>query len=333
MRIVHFHPSDRNFGDDLNLCIWRKLLKPAVWSVPDAAIVGIGTILNTDRLNAATIPDSRLFVLGSGAGYGRPPDRDMLKRMTFLCVRGPLTAKLLELPPQTAATDGAALLATLPGNTQRSDAADVLFIPHVSSAISSDWKMACQHAGVRYIDPRSSVDSVLEAIRGARLVLTEAMHGAIFADTMRVPWVPIATSRRILGFKWQDWTRSLGLSYSPSSLAPPSALRAISFLKQRVLHKKSTESSGSSDKDESIVHHYRAKCELSNQPHSKSTILTRAGKERLMRVLDPVFVDHAARSLCRLTTARSFLSEDRLFSIKLEQLESGRYAVERGLLA
>src|SRR5262249_35878333 len=49
-----------------------------------------------------------------------------------------------------------------------------------------------------------------------------ALHGAIAADTLRVPWIPVHDSRNddTLLFKWQDWCLSVGLDHQPHFLAP-----------------------------------------------------------------------------------------------------------------
>lgn len=36
------------------------------------------------------------------------------------------------------------------------------------------------------------------------MVLADAMHAAIIADAMRVPWLPLITSPQINTFKWLD---------------------------------------------------------------------------------------------------------------------------------
>jgi succinoglycan biosynthesis protein ExoV len=58
----------------------------------------------------------------------------------------------------------------------------------------------------------------LNEIRQSGVVLAEAMHAAITADALRVPWIPVRGYPRILSFKWQDWCLSVGLDYQPHSL-------------------------------------------------------------------------------------------------------------------
>src|SRR3546814_2815542 len=89
------------------------------------------------------------------------------------------------------------------------------------------WERACELAGVELVDPRQCAHRVIERIRTSRLVIADSMHAAIIADTMRVPWVPVASSRRINSFKLLDWTLSLDLPYEPVAL-PSITLRAYS---------------------------------------------------------------------------------------------------------
>ena len=42
----------------------------------------------------------------------------------------------------------------------------------------------------------------------------------IVADALRVPWIPLVTSPRILSFKWQDWCQSIELTYQPQFVPP-----------------------------------------------------------------------------------------------------------------
>lgn len=210
MRLYYFESQSGNFGDDLNPWLWNQLIPELLDVQDDTLFVGIGTLLNH------RIPTGfKKVVFGSGAGYGDRPLID--DSWNFQCVRGPLTAKALGLDPSLAVTDSAALVSTLPLPKPSRDSG-IAFMPHVSSAINADWEQICKIVDIRYIDPRWNVDRILQEISCTEILVTEAMHGAIIADTLRVPWVPVVCYDYILEFKWLDWSASLGLDYSPDFL-------------------------------------------------------------------------------------------------------------------
>jgi succinoglycan biosynthesis protein ExoV len=92
-------------------------------------------------------------------------------------------------------------------------------MPHWQSA-PDEWERVCATAGIGFIDPRWPTARVLEALRRTDVLLTEAMHGAIVADALRVPWIAIRTRSAIKAFKWEDWCQSMGLEYRPQALPP-----------------------------------------------------------------------------------------------------------------
>jgi succinoglycan biosynthesis protein ExoV len=95
-------------------------------------------------------------------------------------------------------------------------------MPHINhSKMANDaWLEVCRQIGWRYIDPSWEIQQVLDEIAVSRVLATEAMHGAIVADALGVPWVPVITSPGILTFKWQDWCSSIGLPYRPNYIMP-----------------------------------------------------------------------------------------------------------------
>lgn len=221
MKLHYFRSPHGNFGDDLNAWLWPELL-PGLWDDDDGiTFVGVGTILN--RL----VPQTRLkIVLGSGVGYSPLPQNLHDGSWSVLGIRGPLSARAAGLPAKTVVTDGAILLGTIDGLV-KPDAArtgEVVFVPHVSSMETGAWEQICDRLSITFIDPRWDFHRVFAMIGNARLVLTEAMHGAIVADTLRVPFVPLVTSREISSFKWMDWTLSMGLPYRPIRLPASSLL-------------------------------------------------------------------------------------------------------------
>jgi succinoglycan biosynthesis protein ExoV len=199
-----------NFGDELNHLIWPRLL-PGIFDCDDGTqFVGIGTVLN--RLLPLA---RRTIVFGAGVGYGPPPaDRNW----DVYSVRGPLSAQALALPASAAVTDPAVLIddvvAALPPPEQRRRYA---FMPHWQTE-AADWQPVCDDIGFGFIDPRWDPMRVLDALRSTEVLLTEAMHGAIVADALRIPWVPIRTRPSVNSFKWDDWCQSMELSYAPVSL-------------------------------------------------------------------------------------------------------------------
>ena len=92
-------------------------------------------------------------------------------------------------------------------------------MPHHSSIIGTDWKTVCRSLRIKYIDPTQDFEKCLHDIRASEIVIAEAMHAAIVADSLRVPWIPVNFhGKYINSFKWNDWCQSLGLEYNPHTL-------------------------------------------------------------------------------------------------------------------
>jgi succinoglycan biosynthesis protein ExoV len=211
MNPYHWVSPHGNFGDDLNLWLWDYLL-PGFRDVhPDVVLVGVGTVLNPVILPA----DKKKLVIGSGYGYDDPPDVSNPDEWDVRCVRGPMTAEKLGLPAHMGITDPAALIADMPEFQNLPKIYKKTFIPHWESAESGVWAAVCEVAGLTYLDPRGEAKAVIRHLAQSEMVVAESMHGAILADTFRVPWVTISTSRSINSFKWNDWAKSVGTSYEP----------------------------------------------------------------------------------------------------------------------
>ena len=219
MKLVFFRGTVPNFGDELNLHVWPALLPKEFLDEDESELfVGIGSIIG-DHLPAK----ARKFVMGSGyAGYmGLPDVHDGSWDIRF--VRGPNTAKTLNIDPGLSICDSAVLLRAmeLPKPDQ---SVGVAFMPHYESLERGNWAEACRQAGITLIDATDPVEKVLSQIQGARLLITEAMHGAIVADALRTPWVG---ARPIYGGhhkKWLDWAGALDIDVRLNALKPSSVL-------------------------------------------------------------------------------------------------------------
>ena len=213
-----------NFGDELNRWLWSRFLAD-VWSKveDDVLFVGIGTVLDRN------LPPARItIVFGTGTGYTPvPPDMwTHSARWRIYGVRGPLTARALNLDKRAAMTDPAILLATLP-DFRGLDRQGVVFIPHWKSVGYGDWQGICKTLGIEFVDPCQDSKLVVRRIATAKKVIAESMHAAIIADAFRVPWIPVALSREISPFKWVDWALSLDVAYRPVCLPPSNGIERL----------------------------------------------------------------------------------------------------------
>lgn len=201
-----FADGSANVGDELNEWIWPALLGDV--QREGVALLGLGTLLNEHFCRR--LKDARsIRVMGTGAGYGELPPVDA--RWHFDAVRGLRTAKALGLAADRAVADSAYLLASLDWQDPGHKHNDVVVVPHHRSLRYVDWEQVCEHAGVRFLSPLLPAPVFMEALAGARLVLSEAMHGAILADIARVPWQGFAFGGQFNTEKWLDWAEMFEL--------------------------------------------------------------------------------------------------------------------------
>ena len=223
MKLIYFQGKQPNFGDDLNGVLWPRLMPGLFDEAGPEGFLGIGTLIGM-----ATPGVTRLNVFSTGAGYDSvanwKPDREIW------CVRGPITAKLLRAPPSAALTDGAILTPEVLGLPAGDPTGRIVgVVPHWQSLHHPGWEAACKAAGFQLISPIDTPERVHAAVGKVSLILTESLHGAIFADTMGIPWVPFVTTRNVSALKWVDWCWSVGVDFTPVPLPPPSASAALAF--------------------------------------------------------------------------------------------------------
>lgn len=214
MKLYYFQDPRGNFGDDLNPWIWPRLIPELSQRVDDPDwLIGIGTLLN-HRLPAT----GELHVMGSGVGYGERMRHDA--DVHFHAVRGYKSAAALGLAPEVVITDAAVLLRIMnvPPSSLSRVRTGVMFTG--LSLENYDWAAICESLGYTFISCHWSVERVLNELQRCDQLLTEAMHGAIVADALRVPWVPITCSEGVLAFKWEDWLSTVDLPYEPTVVTP-----------------------------------------------------------------------------------------------------------------
>lgn len=212
--ILTYYPEP-NFGDAINPLIFNQLL-PGFFDQDDRSLfLGIGSILGLFHGSSKT---RRVIVFSSGYAYGEMPRLN--HRYDIRCVRGPLTAEALQISEDLAVTDGAVLLPLLKEYQQPVEKKyPFSYIPHHhSEKVFDQWEGLLSETGMHYISPRLDAHQAINQIRQSEFVVAEAMHGAIIADTFRVPWIPVKMFQHINAFKWQDWLLSMQMDYTPHRL-------------------------------------------------------------------------------------------------------------------
>lgn len=197
-----------NFGDAINGIIWNEVLPNVFDNNEDVVFVGIGTLIN-NYLYKWTSGSRIRIIFGTGVGYtNSPPQLD--DSFIIYCLRGPLSAWKLGLPSELAITDPAILISKIVKSVS-SKSYKTSYMPHFYNS-GKGWEIACKELDIHYIDPSAPIENVLADINSSEVLLTEAMHGAIVADSLRVPWVPIVTADNISIEKWYDWTATVSLT-------------------------------------------------------------------------------------------------------------------------
>jgi len=331
---LYYYTKDDNFGDRINSWLWERLL-PGYWSGEGPLFSAIGTLLG------ASLPaEGHVIVFSSGVGYGALPDFQKAS-VEISCVRGPLSARALALPPDTAVTDGAALLATLEAFTPATSSRrrGIVFMPHHGSEYDDTYRDICREAGIDYLSPRADSLEAVDRIRHAELVLADAMHAAIVADSLRVPWIPVVTSSQISAFKWLDWTGSLSLPYAPVVLGQPSCGAWLRGLSMGPLGEANYFPPSDTD---AAMRHYAAQNRLHRNRklrwvqmkggHARNRLLSLVDKapgKSWRRDMDRRLADKVAASLDAASRTRPFLSPDAIFSSRLRELSKRLDAIAR----
>jgi succinoglycan biosynthesis protein ExoV len=217
MILYQWRGAQRNFGDELNSLLWPRLLPNFFDLSEDTRFLGIGSILDDRHDPTAT-------KLVAGSGYGGYEARVTLDATWIIhWVRGQCTARQLGLPPELGIGDPGSLV-PLAGLAPPRENRDIGFMPHFESASRGAWREAAEVAGVTMIDPRGDPLEVLAAIGQCRVLMSEALHGVIVADSLRVPWIALQPLAPIHRPKWADWAGTLDLSIAFRWLCPSTVL-------------------------------------------------------------------------------------------------------------
>ncbi len=215
MNYVYFKAKQGNFGDDLNGWLWPQFFGPD--NLEDDYFIGIGSILFKESKLLKSLSNKKKIIFGSGI---RPAYKPFIIDDTWdvQFLRGPLSAGALGNKHEYI-SDSAYALRLTKGFKQlitTEKKYKISVIPYFHSLKYFDWENLCQKLGYHYISPLSEagVEHTMQEIASSEHIITEAMHGAIVADALRVPWsrfiltTPYTEGQMISEFKWMDWLYS-----------------------------------------------------------------------------------------------------------------------------
>lgn len=228
MKITYFKGEHRNFGDELNLWLWPKLLPNFFDEDESVLFLGIGSIISDNYRQ-----NSKKIVFGAGfvSNYFNMPDVARDDWDVFF-VRGPRTARTLNIPQDIAIGDSAILVREVV-DLKLKRPSKISFMPHWQSVEIGNWQKVCEIAGINFIDPRRPVSEIMTEILSSKKIVTEAMHGAIVADALRIPWIPLMPINSVHREKWFDWAEAFEIDLRPYRLFPSTLKEADHALVHR----------------------------------------------------------------------------------------------------
>jgi len=205
MKLAHYQ-SKPNYGDALNPFLAPRVFGNIFDDDDRVQMLFIGTMIRREARC------DREIIIGAGAGYQR--GQHVMKDRTVFCVRGPLTCKTLGIDTELAAIDPAI---TLSRYVPAGSPAGPSFMPHhhSHSLAEKHLRRACGEVGLDYISPLDDVETVTRQISASSVLITEALHGSVVAESYGVPWIPVIFSSKVLEVKWKEFCLTIGNEYRP----------------------------------------------------------------------------------------------------------------------
>lgn len=238
MEYIYYKDKKGNFGDDLNAWLWPQLFGEEN-ILDNISFFGIGSILYNEAPFIKTLEGKKKIVFGTGVRASHNLFKvDNSWDIKF--VRGPLSSACLNNDHKYIA-DAAYAIQHLKDFHKiipvQKKIYNISLMPYFKSVRFFNWPKICQQLGMHYISPYSEqgVGHTLKEIAASKYLITEAMHGAILADILRVPWkrfiltTPFTEGEMISEFKWNDWIQSIKLSKVESTY--------IKFYRNSILNK------------------------------------------------------------------------------------------------
>jgi succinoglycan biosynthesis protein ExoV len=183
-------------------------------TLDETSVLFGGVTFNKYLVPGYITPFSRqILLLGTGVDENFPLTHPA-HNWSVYAVRGPLSAQKLSLPPQKSVTDSAILLkGVLPPLPQQRPYPRTYLAEFQSIRHRHALEKICAEFNIQLVSLQSTMEKILEAIQQSECVITDSLHGAIVADTLRIPWIPTLPSQGG-DFPWRDWCASMDIPFS-----------------------------------------------------------------------------------------------------------------------
>ncbi len=247
IKLISFESKSGNAGDDFSEWLFSRLLEGKLAEESDNLLFGVGSILDESFNREFSKKNiKRKMVFGSGARRASTAPSIAEGDWTIYCVRGPLTATALGISAHLAVADPGILAPKfLPMSVGAKN--QVGIVPYFAAS-QKFWQKLASRLGFLLVSPHLGVEEFIKALNRCDRVFCESMHGAIFADSYRIPWRPLSgTGLTFEGtthaFKWTDWTSSMGVAFDTIKIpvVPEPASRQIATILKEELKSRFIE--------------------------------------------------------------------------------------------
>ena len=206
----------RNFGDEFSptafeLCTGKK----PRWAAPGRAdLVAVGSVLELCFTHGFTGT-----VWGSGLRLGTASSA-VSSDITYLAVRGPQTRRALNLDSNLTCGDPGVFASQIirPSSRRRSG---IVAVPHFRTWATAQGRELVRRltaSGISVVPPTGRPETVAQSIAESDLVVTESLHGLIFAHSIGVPALLVhenANGGSEPDFKYRDYLTTVGAQFLP----------------------------------------------------------------------------------------------------------------------
>jgi len=217
-----FYTGEVNFGDILNIDLFRKLANASVEESDKrkCKITAIGSILQILlSKNNKIINKKPIIVYGSGFIEAPTQDDFFIRPLDVRAVRGYLTldrlkkCKNVTISPTVAIGDPALLISKIFDTSRIKKKYKLGIIPHyVDKENPLLQKIKVKNSIL--IDVSSGTSDFVQKVAECEVIISSAMHGLICADSLCIPNVRMILSDKIIGkdYKFNDYYSVFGIN-------------------------------------------------------------------------------------------------------------------------